>query len=105
MDMLRSQAMQAAMQMAQRAKQNGKNGHPQSGPPQPPTGTSADSLMGNSIGAAGVLDELDPRTRATILQLPLRVREELLQGMKTQGPDGYQKYIQDYFLRLSAVPK
>jgi hypothetical protein len=104
MDMLRSEAMKAAMQMAQRAKQ-GKNGQPQSGPPQPPTGTASDSLMGNSIGAAGMLDELDPRTRATILQLPPRVREELLQGMKTQGPEGYQKFIQDYFRRLSAVPK
>jgi hypothetical protein len=105
MDMLRSEAMQAAKQMAQRAKQNGKNGQPQSGPPQPPTGTASESLMGNSIGTAGILDDLDPRTRATILQLPPRVREELLQGMKAQGPEGYQKFIQDYFRRLSAVPK
>jgi len=61
--------------------------------------------MGTSVGTAGILDDLDPRTRATILQLPPRVREELLQGMKAQGPEGYQKFIQDYFRRLSAVPK
>jgi hypothetical protein len=103
MDMLRSEAMQAARQLAQRAK-NGK-GQPQQGPQQPPTGTASESLMGNSIGTAGLLDDLDPRTRATILQLPPRVREELLQGMKAQGPEGYQKFIQDYFRRLSAVPK
>jgi hypothetical protein len=103
MDMLRSEAMQAARQMAQRAK-SGK-GQPQQGPQQPPTGTANESLMGNSIGQAGILDDLDPRTRATILQLPPRVREELLQGMKAQGPEGYQKFIQDYFRRLSAVPK
>lgn len=104
MEMLRSEAMQAARQMAQRAKQNGK-GQPQPGQTQPPTGTASESMMGNAIGEAGLLDELDPRTRATILQLPPRVREELLQGMKAQGPEGYQKFIQDYFRRLSAVPK
>jgi hypothetical protein len=103
MDMLRSEAMEAAREMSLRAK-NAK-GQPQSGPMRPPTGTASDSLMGNSIGTAGILDGLDPGTRATILQLPPRVREELLQGMKAQGPEGYQKFIQDYFRRLSAVPK
>jgi hypothetical protein len=106
MKMLRSDAMKNAMEMAQRAKQNGK-GQPQQGQPnnKPPTGTAADSLMGNSIGSTGNLDDLDPRTRATILQLPPGIREELLQGMKTQGPEGYQKFIRDYFRRLSAERK
>lgn len=103
MQMLRSEAMKSAKQMAQRARQ-GQQGQSQEGT-QPPTGAATDSLMGNSIGVAGVLDELDPRTRATILQLPARVREELLQGMKSQGPEGYQKFIQDYFRRLADVPK
>jgi hypothetical protein len=99
---LKSEAIKNALQMAQRAKQDGK-GQPQQGQPenQPPTGTATESLSGNSLGGLGSLDELDPRTRATILQLPARVREELLQGMKTQGPDGYQKFIQDYFRRLA----
>jgi phage shock protein A len=100
MQMLRSETMKSAKQMAQRARQ----GQPQPGS-QPPTGTAADSLMGNSIGAPGILDDLDPRTRATILKLPARVREELLQGMKSQGPEGYEKFIQDYFRRLADVPK
>lgn len=105
MDMLRSEAMKNAMQMAQRARQ-ASQGQPQPGQPtQPPTGMTVESLTGNSVGGAGMLDELDARTRATILQLPPRVREELLQGMKSQGPEGYQKFIQDYFRRLSAVPK
>jgi hypothetical protein len=104
--MLKSEAMKDAMQMAQRAKQNGK-GSPQQGKPtnQPPTGTAKESTSGNSVGGIGMLDDLDPRTRATILQLPARVREELLQGMKTQGPEGYQKFIQEYFRRLAEVPK
>ena len=106
MKMLQSDAMKNARGIAQRAKQNAK-GQPQQGQPNnlPPSGTAKDSLMGQPIGAAGILDDLDPRMRATILQLPPGVREELLQGMKTQGPDGYQKFIQEYFRRLSAERK
>jgi cell division septum initiation protein DivIVA len=104
MKMLRSEALKNATQMASRAKQ-GRQGHPNQPGDQPPAGTAADSLIGNSVSGPGILDELDPRTRATILQLPPRVREELLQGMKAQGPEGYQKFIQDYFRRLSEVPK
>ena len=94
------------MQMAQRAKQNGK-GQPQQGQPenQPPTGTAAESLNGNSLGGLGSRTTSTRELRATILQLPARVREELLQGMRTQGPEGYQKFIQDYFRRLAEVPK
>jgi len=104
MKMLRSEALKNATQMVSRAKQ-GRPGQLNQPGDKPPAGTAADSLIGNSIGDPGVLDELDPRTRATILQLPPRVREELLQGMKAQGPEGYQKFIQDYFRRLSEVPK
>jgi hypothetical protein len=105
MQMLRSEAMKTAMQMAQRARQSGKGQPPPGTPQSPPTGSAADSVTGNSVGGAGVLDELDARTRATILQLPARVREELLQGMKAQGPEGYQKFIQDYFRRLAEAQK
>jgi hypothetical protein len=104
MKMLQSEAMKNARQMAQRAKQNQSqpSGQPQN---QPPTGSATTSTDGNATGGPGSLDELDPRTRATILQLPPRVREELLQGMKSQGPEGYQKFIQDYFRRLADVQK
>lgn len=105
MKMLQSEALKNAMEMAQRVKQSSK-GEPKSGPAndKPASGVT-DSFMGNSMGIAGSLDELDPRTRATILQLPPGVREELLQALKAQGPDGYQKFIQDYFRRLSAERK
>ena len=100
--MLRSEALKSAKQMAQRARQGQQD---QQRGMQPPTGLGADSPLGSSIGAMGILDEVDPLTRASILQLPPRVREELLQGMKVQGPEGYQKFIQDYFRRLADVPK
>ena len=37
------------------------------------------------------------------MKLQPRVREELLQGMREQGPEGYRKFIQDYFQRLTKV--
>ena len=93
--LLGSEAMKNAMQMAERAKQ-AKPGSPD----QPlPSGATAGS--GGPTGGPGSLDDLDPTTGATILQLPPRVREELLQGMKAQGPEGYRQFIQDYFKRLS----
>jgi hypothetical protein len=35
--------------------------------------------------------------------MPPRLREELLQGMRERGPDGYAKFIEDYFKKLSEV--
>ena len=34
-----------------------------------------------------------------------KLREELLQGMREAGPEGYQKFIDDYFKRLTEVKK
>jgi hypothetical protein len=104
MKMLRSEALKSATQMANRAKQSRPGTGNQPGN-QPPNGPAAESIMGNSVGAPGALEELDPRTRAAILHRPPRVREELLQGMKAQGPEGYQRFIENYFRRLSEVPK
>ena len=80
--LLGSEAMKNAMQMAERAKQ-AKPGQPGSPDQPPPSGVTAGT--GAPAGGPGSLDDLDPTTRATILQLPPRVREELLQGMKAQG--------------------
>ena len=49
------------------------------------------------------LADLDPATRAVLLKMQPQLREELLQGMREQGPEGYRKFIQDYFQRLSTV--
>jgi hypothetical protein len=37
--------------------------------------------------------------------MPPRVREELLQGMREEGPEGYRKFIEDYFTRLTEEKK
>ena len=49
------------------------------------------------------LATLDPAARSLILKMPPRVREELLQGMREEGPEGYRKFIEDYFKRLTEV--
>lgn len=77
---------------------------------QPPSGLARGALTGNMAGTRlGMaiiereLAHLDPATRTVILKLPPRVREELLQGMQEQGPEGYQEFIRDYFRRLSTL--
>ena len=72
------------------------------GPSQPSEG----NLQGgprNGKPLEGELAKLDPATRNVILKMPPRVREELLQGMREEGPEGYRKFIEDYFKRLTEV--
>ena len=63
------------------------------------TGNMTGSPTGKSSEAE--LAKLPPDTRAVILKLPPRVREELLQGLREQGPEGYGPFIEDYFKRLT----
>jgi hypothetical protein len=48
-----------------------------------------------------ILKDLDPSTKAIILKMQPRMREELLQGLREEGPEGYQRFIRDYFERLT----
>jgi hypothetical protein len=103
--------MREALMMAARMRQM-REGEAQDAPQQqptapPPPGTLAS--RGNLRGGPGpradseVLAELDIETRTVIMKLQPRVREELLQGMREQGPEGYRAFIQDYFERLTKV--
>jgi hypothetical protein len=102
--MMQSPAMQAAMAMASRARQ-GPPRRPQPGQPQQPS--PSQSARGNMDGSMqnarrdAELAKLDPDTRATLLKLPPRLRDELIQGMNEQGPEAYRAFIQDYFKRLT----
>jgi hypothetical protein len=49
------------------------------------------------------LRQLDPATRTMLLKMQPRVREELLQGMREEGPEGYRQFIREYFQRLTEV--
>jgi hypothetical protein len=105
--MMQSQMMQQAMAMAARMRQmaqgqRGQQGQQQGAP------TPSQASTGNLQGAPRVgqlaeaeLGKLDLETRNLILKMQPKLREELLQGMREEGPEGYRKFIQDYFKRLS----
>jgi hypothetical protein len=52
------------------------------------------------VGAAD-LSKLSPAAREAVMKLSPRLREELLQGLREQGPEGYGPFIEDYFKRLT----
>ncbi|VTS01730.1 hypothetical protein [Tuwongella immobilis] len=108
-DLLNSRKLADAKQMAQRAKQPGQGQQANQSPTPPPPGQApVGNLQGNRPGeiTEADLSKIDLQTRAILLQLPPVVREELLQGMKEQGPEGYRRFVADYFKRLSdAQPK
>ncbi len=105
--MLQSPAMQQAMAMAQRMKQGPPQGQAQGQQPSPRPPTPSPATTGNMTGSPtgkasdSELAKLPPDARAILLKLPPRVREELLQGLREQGPEGYGPFIEDYFKRLT----
>ena len=71
-----------------------------------PSQTSNGNMQGApnpNAALEGELAKLDPSARTVLLKMPPRVREELLQGMREEGPEGYRKFIEDYFKRLTEV--
>ena len=46
-------------------------------------------------------DRIDLPARTVILKMQPRVREQLLQAMRDEGPEGYQPFIRQYFRRLA----
>ena len=65
-------------------------------------------MLGNMMGGnrpglpeEADLSKVDLPTRMMLMKLQPKLREELLQGMREEGPEGYQKFVQDYFKRLT----
>ncbi|HVX61921.1 MAG TPA: hypothetical protein VHC19_14995 [Pirellulales bacterium] len=106
-DLLHSPALQQAMAMAQRLQQaQAAQQSSQQAPARPTAGKSLGNLqLTTSSGDIMEADlaALDPATRAILLKMQPQLRQELLQGMHEQGPEGYRKFIQDYFQRLSTA--
>jgi hypothetical protein len=106
--LLRSQALQEALQMAARMRHAGEQegGNAHAGAPSP-----SRTPIGNQHGSpvqgtpADELRQLDLATQQLILKMQPKLREELLQSMREEGPEGYRKFIQDYFRRLSQEKK
>ena len=105
--LLDSPAVQQALAMAQRLRQAAQaQQQPQQGQARTSLGPALGNLRPTSTGGEIVaveLTDLDPATRAVLLKMQPQLREELLQGMREQGPEGYRKFIQDYFQRLSTA--
>jgi hypothetical protein len=100
--MNRVQQMRA--QMAARAQNQAQNPNQPQGPKQPaPANQAATFATLPGIPLEEALEGIDLDTRTLILKMQPRVREELLQGLKDEGPDGYQKFIRNYFQRLARV--
>lgn len=55
-------------------------------------------------GEATGLEALEPRVRAAVLRLPARQRQELLEGLRGEVPEGYGRLVEDYFRRLGDAP-
>ena len=113
--------MQQARKMMQRMQKQQNQpqqqpGDPKNQPPQdqqknepmPPQPTLANQLIGNQDPdgqeAEQVLvdlSKLDVATRRVIMKMQPKEREELLQGLREEGPKAYRGFIRDYFKKLS----
>jgi hypothetical protein len=105
-DMLQSPAMRQVRDMlgrmrraqAAQARRPGQPGQNQASM----ASQSQSSQTGNNPSVnSPELSGLPLDTRQAILKLPPRVREELMQGLREQGPEGYGPFIEDYFKRLT----
>jgi hypothetical protein len=102
-----AQAMfQRMQQMLAQAMQQDNQNPTEAQLPMP----SALSPIGNQEGVIGGveqilvdLDDLDVNTRVVIMKMQRKEREELLQGLREEGPEGYRQFIKDYFRRLTEV--
>ena len=93
--------MQQAKAQAMARAQNPNQSKPPNQPNSATQPAAVATLPAASLEAA--LDGVDLDTRTLILKMQPRLREELLQGLKEEGPDGYQKFIRNYFQRLAKV--
>ena len=99
-------ARQKAMQVGDSSEEPNKGQKNPNAPPpplksnpKPRSGLEGDNSSQFAMEAA--LKDLDPATRSMILKMQPRVREELLQSLREEGPEGYQRFIRDYFKRLT----
>jgi hypothetical protein len=107
---MRSPAFEEAMAMAARLRQLRAQAGRQQGQPTPQAQPRGQGVVGDLQGSpkGGValeseLNKLDPATRNVIMKMQPKMREELLQSMREEGPEGYRKFIKEYFQRLTEV--
>jgi hypothetical protein len=99
---MRSLDMQQADQLARALRDTPERSEQAAQP------ASAASLANLNAAMSAALAEfqsndIDLIAQAVLLRMQPRVREELLQGMREEGPEAYRKFIQDYFDRLTKI--
>ncbi len=47
------------------------------------------------------LGETNPNAASLLMRMQPHQREDILQGLRQDGPKGYRRFIRDYFIRLS----
>jgi hypothetical protein len=103
--MMQTPGMKQAQAMAARAQQmRGQRGQAQAA--QVTQNPGSPNLSGANPGrrvTEADLSKLDLPTRAMILRMKPKEREELLQKMIDKGPEGYDKHIEEYYKRLSQI--
>jgi hypothetical protein len=112
-ELLNSQRVQEAKAMAARmqAARQGADPNATAKPmtanaATPPNQSGSASATPSTLPVLPVdarLVDLDLDTRTVLLKLPPRIREELLQGLREEGPEGYQQFIRNYYQRLAKV--
>jgi hypothetical protein len=100
-----AQAMRRSQAQQQSAQQPGQPQQPQLAQAATPPSLSSTQLAGMRVGLVGEFEanDIDLAAATIILKMQPRLREELLRGMKEEGPEAYRKFIQDYFNRLTKV--
>ena len=102
--MMQGQALQQAMAMAARMQAAAAARSPSKGTPQQGSASMGGGLVLDRLPPEnGQTPEIDAMARTVILNLQPRLREELLQGMREEGPEAYRKFIQNYFHQLTKV--
>jgi hypothetical protein len=100
--MMQSPGMRQAQAMAARARQMRGQGRAAQVTQNPGSPNLSGANPGRRITEAD-LNKLDLPTRAMILRMKPKEREELLQKMIDKGPEGYDKHIEEYYKRLSRI--
>jgi hypothetical protein len=109
---IESMDMQHAMQLAQaarRARQQAERAtgqlsqQPQATPQAQGTAIELNTAMRAGIASEFEANDLGLAAQAVLLRLQPRVREELLKGMREEGPEAYRKFIEEYFNRLTKI--
>jgi hypothetical protein len=99
-----SAKMHQALEMAARLREMRRAPGGPAGPRQADSPGTVGNLDGSSAGegvSAAQWGELDLKTREALLRMQPRERDELLQSLHEQAPDGYRRLIDEYFKRLT----